>query len=106
MTRIGPAAVFAWLASVVVAQAATVTSLTATHQNGQTFLTFTEIAGGGVTYTVWRHTAQITSTSGLTAVATLTQDSGLNLHTSTGFVITDGGSALASDKGLLVWTTA
>lgn len=93
---------------------AIVSNLTAVHRAGQTFLTWTEIAGGGVTYSVYRSTSPITSLSGLTPIATgLTQDSGRLLHNDSaganltaGFVISDGGTPLASNKGLLVWTTA
>lgn len=99
--------------------AAQVTLDTPTHRGGQTFLTWTEVAGGGTTYSIYRQTAQITSLSGLTPVATgLTQDSGRLLYNddpgtitdgqnlTTGFIITEGGSHLASNKGLIVWTTA
>lgn len=101
------------------ASATTPTGLTATHRGGQTFVTFTEAGCAMGTYSVWRHTAQIASLSGLTAIATLDQDSGRLLfddnpsitfgtgqNLTTGFVITDGGSHLAADQGLLVWTTA
>ena len=62
---------------IVRADMAIVTLDTPVHRGGQTFLTWTEVAGAGVTYSVYRETSQITSLAGLTPVATgLTQDSG------------------------------
>jgi hypothetical protein len=103
------------------ANAATVTDLQATHRNGQTFIVFTENGGAGLRtrYDVYRHTSPITNVSGLTKIATLDEDSGRLLYDdnpsidyrtgqnlTTGFIISDLGSHLAANKGLLVWTTA
>jgi hypothetical protein len=91
---------------VCAAAAATITNITAVHRAGQTFLTFTEDPAA-TTYSVYRSTSPITSVSGLTAIATLTQDSGKDLYwTDTGHIIEDDGTPLADDVGLLVWTTA
>lgn len=113
-----------WLVALLLADpafAVTPNSLAVTHRGGQSFLTFTEAGCPSGTYSVWRHTAPITTLSGLglTAIASLDQDSGRLLfddnptitfgtgqNLTTGFVITDGGSHLAADQGLLVWTTA
>jgi S-formylglutathione hydrolase FrmB len=94
------------LALATVCHAATVTNLKVLAQKGQAFLTFTEIPGAGVTYRVYRSTQPITSVAGLSPIATLAQGSGFNLYTNQAFVITDLGSPLPSQTGLLVWTTA
>ena len=67
-------------------------------------MTFTEIPGSGVTYRVYRSTQPITSVAGLTPVATLPQGSGLNRYINQMFIITDLGSPLPAQTGLLVWT--
>lgn len=82
-----------------------VAGLTTVHREGQTFLTFAEVSGAAAYY-VYRETSPITTVSGKTPVATLDEDSGLNLHTSDGFIIEDEGAELDADVGLLVWTTA
>src|SRR4029453_10085759 len=98
-------AVFSLLAVAATSEAATVTNLQVLAQKGQAFVTFREIAGSGVTYQVYRSTTQITSIAGLAPVATLPQGSGLNRYTGQMFIITDLGSPLSSQTGLLVWTT-
>lgn len=96
---------------------ATTTSLSGTHRGGQTFVTFTKNSGSsaGTTYKVWRKATQITSLAGLTEIATLDADSWHLLYDdasvpapqlSSGFIISDLGTPLASTQGLLVWTTA
>lgn len=97
------------------ASAATVTSLTVTHRQGQSFVTFTKNAGAtpSTTYQVRRGTSQITTSSTGTLVATLNADSWHYLFDDSaaatvlanGFVISDLGTPLASTQGLLVWTT-
>jgi hypothetical protein len=100
---------------------ATVTSLAVVHRGGQSFLSFTKNAGAGsgTTYAVRRHTAQITSASDGSLIATLDADSWHYLYAdaiapqlSAGFKIpaTAGETGvasvtLASSQGLLVWTT-
>lgn len=105
------------------ASAETVTNLTATHRGGQTFLTFKGVGseGDGKTYSVYRHTAQISmgNIGSLTPIATLDQRSGRLLYDDnptitygtgqnlkTGFIISDSGPHLANGTGLLVWTTS
>lgn len=99
------------------ADMATTTSLSGTHRGGQTFVTFTKNSGSsaGTTYKVWRKATQITSLAGLTEIATLDADSWHLLYDdasvpapqlSSGFIISDLGTLLASTQGLLVWTTA
>ena len=88
------------------AEAATATNLRVLVQKGQAFVTFTEVAGSGVTYQVYRSANPINSVSGLTPVATLPQGSGLNRYTGQMFIITDMGSPLSPQTGLLVWTTS
>lgn len=57
-------------------EATTVTDLKAEFREGQTFITFKEIAGSGIAYSVYRSSSPITSVSSLTPVATLKQGSG------------------------------
>lgn len=88
---------------------------TPAHRRGQTWITWTEVSGPSVTYDVYKSTTQITSLSGLSPInppSSLDQDSGRLKYVDdvddldTGFVITDNGSHLASNKGLAVSTTA
>jgi dienelactone hydrolase len=92
--------------SAAVGEAATVTNLRVLVQKGQAFVTFTEIAGSGVTYRIYRSLQPITSVSAMTPIATLAQGSGLNRYTGRTFIITDLGTELPAQTGLLVWTTS
>jgi dienelactone hydrolase len=69
------------------------------------FVTFNEVTGSGVTYNVYRSASPITTVSGLTAVAVLPQNSGLNLYTNQRLVVSDLASALGVGVGLLVYTS-
>ncbi len=93
------------MATAVTTEAATVTDLQVLVQKGQAFVTFREIPGSGVTYRVYRSANPISSVSGLIPIATLPQGSGLNRYTGQMFIITDLGSPLPTQTGLLVWTT-
>lgn len=99
---------FAWLLPLLFATpvcGATPSNLQARVSQGQVFLTFTEVSGSGLTYNVYRSTSPITNVSGLTPIATLPQNSGLNLYTNQRFIVTDNGSPLAAGVGLFVYTT-
>jgi hypothetical protein len=74
------------------------TNVQARVSQGQTFVTWTETAG--VTgYNVYRSTAPITSVSGLTPIALVPRDSGLNLYTNQRFVIADNGGPVPVGTG-------
>jgi dienelactone hydrolase len=87
------------------AEAVTPTGLQARFSKGQVFVTFNEVGGSDITYSVYRSSSPITNVSGLTPVATLTQNSGLNLYTTQRFVVTDLGNPLTPGVGLLVYTS-
>lgn len=101
----------------LVADVATVTSLTAVHRGGQTFLTGTKNAGssGSTTYAIRRSASTITSSSDGTLIATLDANSyrlldddsaitdGQNL--TSGLIVTDDGAHLGSTKIFVVVTT-
>lgn len=99
---------------------ATVTGLTATHRRGQTFLTGTKNSGssGSTTYAIRRSASAITSSSDGTLIATLDANSyrllyddnpaisfGEGQNLTTGLIVTDNGSHLASTKIFMVVTT-
>ncbi len=91
-----------------------VSALTATHRDGQTFLTWPEI-DSDAEYHVYRHNAPITEANLADAEQLTSQwgpigpDSSKNIHanqfTPTFFVIEDLGTPLADDVGLFVHTT-
>lgn len=98
---------------------ATVTGLTAVHRGGQTFLTGTKNSGstGSTTYGIRRSASAFTSSADGTLLITLTANSYRLLHNddpgtltngenlTSGFVVTDDGSHLASTQILAVITT-
>lgn len=85
------------------------------HADGITYITFDEVAGGGITYDVYRKSTQITSLSGLTKIATLDQNSGRLLYDdsaitdgqnlTSGLIVVNSGSHLAAGKGFIAITT-
>jgi subtilase family protein len=81
-----------------------VANLRATFREGQTFITFQEVANSSATYRVYRSQTPITTVNGLTPIATLASGSGTDRYTGTGFVIENLGAPLAAGFGLLVWT--
>lgn len=92
---------------------AQVTDLTAIHQAGQTFLTWTELGGSGVEYRVYRSDAAITVIDGsVTLLGTVGNGTSENVRVSmldgspNFFTITDLGSPLAPSDGLYVHTVA
>ncbi len=87
------------------AEAVSPTGLQVRFSKGQVFVTFNEVAGTGITYKVYRSASPIATVSGLTAVTTLRQNSGLNLYTNRRFVVTDLGSPLDPGVGLFVYTS-
>ena len=91
-----------------------VAGLSARHRNGQTFLTWSEVAGS-VQYHVYRHTSPITSDN-LSSATRLTERWGpldenttVNIHGTDGapshFVIENLAAPLSDDTGLFVHTT-
>lgn len=96
---------------------ATVTSLSAVHRQGQTFLTGTKNVGsnGSTTYAIRRSASPITSSSDGTLVATLDANSYRLLHDdssitdgqnlTSGLIVTDDGSHLASTQIFVCITT-
>ena len=92
-----------------------VRDLTAEHRNGQTFLTWVEVAGDAG-YHVYRHTSPITS-SNISAAEKITakwgpldSDTSVNKHAHgqvpATFVISDSGQPLSESNGLFVYTPA
>lgn len=79
-----------------------VSNLRVTHRRGQSFLTFSEIPGKGVTYNVYRSRARITDTTKLTPIATLPQGTAKLKYTGKNLVVTDRGDPLPDNTGLLV----
>ena len=92
-----------------------VRDLTAVHRNGQTFLTWVEVAGDAG-YHVYRHTSPITASSIGSAEKLTTRWGPLDSDTSINrqahgpvpatFVISDGGQPLSESNGLFVYTPA
>jgi hypothetical protein len=82
-----------------------VSNLRVLHRKGQSFITFNETAGKGVTYNVYRSRSRITDTTNLTPIATLPQGTSKLKYTGRNLVITDRGKPLPENTGLLVWTT-
>lgn len=92
-----------------------VRDLTAEHRNGQTFLTWVEIAGNAG-YHVYRHTSPITSSNiGAAEKVTarwgpLDSDTSVNKHAHgqvpATFIISDAGQPLSESNGLFVYTPA
>jgi dienelactone hydrolase len=82
----------------------TITNLQARFSQGQVFLTWNEVSTAGLSYQVYRSTSPITNLTGLTPIANVAQDSGLNRYTGTRFVVQDLAAPLASGVGLFVWT--
>ncbi|MBV6501851.1 MAG: hypothetical protein CJBNEKGG_04381 [Prosthecobacter sp.] len=93
----------------------TVTALTALHQNGQTYLTWNEVADSTATYRIYRSTTPFTSTAQLVAadlVGTAGAGSSLDARlsglrsTSYFYRITAAGPDLSGTQGLFVHTAA
>lgn len=115
MRRITCAILFALLVAIP-ASAATPTALAVdvTTIPGQAIITFTEAGCAMGSYKVWMKPTQITAEAGATQIATLGQDSGRLLYDdsaitngqnlTSGLIVTQQGSRLASNKGLLVRT--
>lgn len=91
----------------------TVTSLTALHQNGQTYLTWSEVADSAATYRIYRSTTPFTSTSQLVnanLIGTASADSSFDARlsdlraTSYFYRITAAGPDLTGTQGLYVHT--
>lgn len=91
------------------------TNLQAANRNGQTFLTWNEIATAGASYNVYRSTDPIVNPSQLTdanRLGTVSDRSSFNERLSdilnnptTFYVIQNGSSALTESQGLFVHTT-
>lgn len=88
-------------------------SLSATHQDGQTFITWTDVSGSGVRYNVYRAAAPITSLSAATWIGSVSQNSSLNTRATyvegrgqNIYYVIPGAGALTDTMGLMVYTVA
>ncbi|NRA36961.1 MAG: hypothetical protein HRU15_02370, partial [Planctomycetes bacterium] len=83
---------------------AAVNNIQAVDRQGKVYVTFSEESGSDKTYNVYRSTSKITNVSGLTPMATLSDQSNRDPYHNWQHIIEDGAAPLSDSTGLFVYT--